>query len=150
MTFFWQDSILKAPFHICDLSTVTIIMKIYDAPKLLRYTTTLGAYNSKSFTYKINQHTGMHTRKCSIHAESGLSCSQMWHQDFSQNEQNALQNFQYAIEEARGKLTDNLCDFTIKDSIWDQSVFPLLAELAGCKGAVEQYGWCNFFGDHLE
>ena len=35
-------------------------MEIYDAPKLSTYTTAIGAYNSKSFTYGINQQT--HTR----------------------------------------------------------------------------------------
>ena len=32
-------------------------MEIYVAPKLSKYTTALGAYNIKSFTYEINQHT---------------------------------------------------------------------------------------------
>ena len=35
-------------------------MKIYDAPKLSRYTTALGA--GKSFTDEINQRTHTHTR----------------------------------------------------------------------------------------
>ena len=37
-----------------------IIMEIYAAPKLSKYTKALGAYNIKSFTYEINQH--MHAR----------------------------------------------------------------------------------------
>ena len=32
-------------------------MKIHAAPQLSKYTTALGAYNIKSFTYEINQHT---------------------------------------------------------------------------------------------
>ena len=32
-------------------------MEIYTVPKLSKYTTALGAYNIKSFTYEINQHT---------------------------------------------------------------------------------------------
>ena len=35
--------------------------------------------------------------RCSIHADPCLSCSQVWHQVFSQKEQNALQNFQSAL-----------------------------------------------------
>ena len=38
-----------------------IIMEIYAAPKLSKYTTALGAYKIKSFTYKINQHTHART-----------------------------------------------------------------------------------------
>ena len=36
---------------------IIIIMEIYAAPELMKYTTALGAYNIKSFTYEINQHT---------------------------------------------------------------------------------------------
>ena len=36
-------------------------MEIYAAPKLSKYMTALGAYNVKSFTYEINQHTHEHT-----------------------------------------------------------------------------------------
>ena len=32
-------------------------MEIYAAPKLSKYMTALGAYNVKSFTHEINQHT---------------------------------------------------------------------------------------------
>ena len=35
-------------------------MEVYDAPKLSRYTTAMGAYNCKSSIYGIKQHT--HTR----------------------------------------------------------------------------------------
>ena len=38
-----------------------IIMEIYAAPKLSKYMIALGAYNIKSFTYEINQHTHTHT-----------------------------------------------------------------------------------------
>ena len=38
-----------------------LMMEIYAAPKLSKYTTALGAYNIKSFTYEINQHTHTHT-----------------------------------------------------------------------------------------
>ena len=34
-----------------------IIMESYAVPKLSKYMTALGAYNVKSFTYEINQHT---------------------------------------------------------------------------------------------
>ena len=37
-------------------------MEIYAAPKLSKYTTALGAYNIKSFTYEINQHTHSRAR----------------------------------------------------------------------------------------
>ena len=37
-------------------------MEIYAAPKLSKYMTALGAYNVKSFTYEINQHTHEHAR----------------------------------------------------------------------------------------
>ena len=37
-------------------------MEIYAAPKLSKYTTALGAYNIKSFTYEINQHTRSRAR----------------------------------------------------------------------------------------
>ena len=44
-------------------------MEIYAAPKLSRYTTALGVYNIKSFTYEINQH--MHIYICThIHAQT--------------------------------------------------------------------------------
>ena len=36
-------------------------MEIYAAPKLSKYMTELGAYNVKSFTHKINQHTHQRT-----------------------------------------------------------------------------------------
>ena len=36
-------------------------LEIYAAPKLLKYTTALGTYNIRSFTYEINQHTHTHT-----------------------------------------------------------------------------------------
>ena len=36
-------------------------MEIYAAPKLSKYMTALGAFNVKSFTYEINQHTHEHT-----------------------------------------------------------------------------------------
>ena len=41
-----------------------IIMEIYAAPKLSKYMTAQGAYNVKSFTYEINEHTHelIHTR----------------------------------------------------------------------------------------
>ena len=41
-----------------------IIMEIYDVPKLSRYMTALGTYNSKSFTYKVNPHTHARTHAC--------------------------------------------------------------------------------------
>ena len=37
-------------------------MEIYAAPKLSKYTTALGAYNIKSVTYEINQHTRSRAR----------------------------------------------------------------------------------------
>ena len=36
-------------------------MEIYAVPKLSKYMTAQGAYNVKSFTYEINQHTHSHT-----------------------------------------------------------------------------------------
>ena len=40
-------------------------MEIYVAPNLSKYTTALGAYNIKSFTYELKQHTHAH-----IHARA--------------------------------------------------------------------------------
>ena len=36
---------------------MVIIMEIYAAPILSKYTTALGAYNTKSFNCEMNQHT---------------------------------------------------------------------------------------------
>ena len=41
---------------------IIIIMEIYAAPKLSKYTTALGAYNINTFTHEINQHMHTHTR----------------------------------------------------------------------------------------
>ena len=46
---------------IWHVMMIIVIMEIYNAPKLSKYMTTLGAYNVKSFTYEINQH--MHEHK---------------------------------------------------------------------------------------
>ena len=44
-----------------EIILIIIIIEVYAAPKLSRYMTVLGAYNIKSFTYEINQHTHVHT-----------------------------------------------------------------------------------------
>ena len=40
---------------------IIMTMEIYAGLKLLKYTTALGAYNIRSVTYEINQHTHAHT-----------------------------------------------------------------------------------------
>ena len=53
---------IEADLSVCNPINDILIMEIYAAPKLSRCTTALGAYNSKSFTYEINQRT--HTHAC--------------------------------------------------------------------------------------
>ena len=55
--------------------------------------------------------------KCSEHAESCLSCSQVWHQDFFTERKKSTSEFPIRIEKRREKLTDSLCDFTSIDSV---------------------------------
>ena len=50
--------------NVCTWCTdiiILVIMEIYAAPKLSKYTTALGAYNIKSFTHEINQHMHEYT-----------------------------------------------------------------------------------------
>ena len=51
-----QEEIAEA-YIVCFL---IIMIEMFAAPKLSNYTTALGTYNIKSFTYEINQH--MHAR----------------------------------------------------------------------------------------
>ena len=55
--------------------------------------------------------------KCSIHAGSRLSCSQDVTPRVFTEETKSTSEFPIRIEEGRGKLTDNLCDFTSIDSV---------------------------------
>ena len=60
---------LETTFGVCGMALkwfdsyiiIIIIIEIDAAPKLSKYTTALGAYNVKSFTYEINQHMHEHT-----------------------------------------------------------------------------------------
>ena len=57
----WPFAVDRA-LNINGNNSNIISMEIYAAPKLPRYTTALGAYNSKSFMYEINQRMYMHAR----------------------------------------------------------------------------------------